>query len=415
MSLAYICISLDQTGFFEYLALTVSKRAGTSGLKLFFYLYLLAGFITIFTSNDIVILTLTPIIIYMAKYTKINPIPYLLAQFFAANIWSTFLYIENPTNIIVAQAYNLSFLNFFLWMAIPTIAGAMAAFLLLWVYFRKQIPKQVTPVNTNSRLSLRDRTGAIYTTIVLITCLILLSITVELAWLFTLICAIACFIRDLGYDIYKHKMGSNEQHKTVQQCGIDEVIVANYKQENNNIHYFKKVRCVITRMPWKIIPFVTGMFIIIGALFEAGWIEIFADGISFLMPNTYASILAMCSLSSISANLFNNQPMTILFTEIMLNINTLNPAILPFVPYDAAFGGMFAIIMGSNYGACFTFIGALAGIMWKNIARDKNVVIGFKQFAKLGFVIMPFVIFTACTVLALEIISFPGLIPVVAP
>ncbi len=415
MSLAYICISLDQTGFFEYLALIVSKRAGTSGLKLFFYIYLLAGFITIFTSNDIVILTLTPIIIYMAKYTKINPVPYILAQFFAANIWSTFLYIENPTNIIVAQAYNLSFLGFFSWMAIPTITGAMTAFLVLWLYFRKQIPKLVTPLNSNSRLALRDRTGAIYTSIVLIVCLTLLSITVEFAWLFALSCAIACFVRDLGYDIYKYKTGSNEQHKIVQPSTIDEIIVQNHEQENVRAKRFKKVRYIVTRMPWKIIPFVAGMFIIIGALFETGWIEVFANGISYLMPNAYASILTMTFISSLSANLFNNQPMTILFTEIMLNINTLNPAILPYVPYDAAFGSMFAVIMGSNYGACFTFIGALAGIMWKNIVSNLNVQIGFKQFAKLGFVVMPFVIFTACTVLTLEIILFPGLIPVLAP
>jgi len=451
MSLAYICISLDQTGFFEYLALIVARRAGTSGMKLFFYLYLLAGFITIFTSNDIVILTLTPIIIYMAKYTKINPVPYLLAQFFAANIWSTFLYIENPTNIIVAQAYNLSFLGFFLWMAIPTVVGGMTAFLILWLYFRKQIPKTLTPLNSHSRLALRDRPGAIYITVVLITCLVLLSITVEFAWLFALICAIACFLRDVGHDILLHKRGPKEQQNIIEPCCIDgvlrnnhlqenigqdilqpnsgpkeqhiivkpdcidEIVINNHAQEHIHSRYFGKVHCVVTRMPWKIIPFVVGMFIIIGALFESGWIELFANGLSYLMPNAYVSILSMCSISALSANLFNNQPMTILFTEILLNLNTVNPSIIPFVPYDAAFGAMFAIIMGSNYGACFTFIGALAGIMWRNIATEKNVPISFRQFAKLGFVVMPFVILAACTVLALEIIAFPGFIPILSP
>jgi len=39
MSLAYICISLDRTGFFEYLSLVVTRKAGTSGMKLFLYLF----------------------------------------------------------------------------------------------------------------------------------------------------------------------------------------------------------------------------------------------------------------------------------------------------------------------------------------------------------------------------------------
>ena len=54
------------------------------------------------TSNDIVILTLTPIIAYFCKYTGSDPLPFLFVQFFSSNIWSIILIIGNPTNIIVA-------------------------------------------------------------------------------------------------------------------------------------------------------------------------------------------------------------------------------------------------------------------------------------------------------------------------
>jgi Na+/H+ antiporter NhaD/arsenite permease-like protein len=62
MALAYICLSLDETGLFAYLALHATKASGNSGKKLFLYFFLLSSFLTMFTSNDIVILTMTPII-----------------------------------------------------------------------------------------------------------------------------------------------------------------------------------------------------------------------------------------------------------------------------------------------------------------------------------------------------------------
>lgn len=58
----------------------------------------MVAILTIFTSNDIVILTFTPFICYFSKNAKINPIPYLVAEF-AATTYSMMLIIGNPTNI----------------------------------------------------------------------------------------------------------------------------------------------------------------------------------------------------------------------------------------------------------------------------------------------------------------------------
>ncbi len=40
--------------------------------------------------------------------------------------------------------------------------------------------------------------------------------------------------------------------------------------------------------------------------------------------------------------------------------------------------------------------------MWVNILRGKGQDINYRKFAKIGFVVTPFVILAACTVLALE-------------
>lgn len=55
--------------------------------------FLLASVLTVLTSNDVVILTLTPIVIHFAKVTKTDPAPLLFLEFYAANTWSMALLI----------------------------------------------------------------------------------------------------------------------------------------------------------------------------------------------------------------------------------------------------------------------------------------------------------------------------------
>lgn len=107
-ALAYLCISLDHTGLLAMVAYKVAQSAGSSGKRLFFYFFALASAMTIFTSNDIVTLTLTPVVFYCSAATKTSPFPYLFAQFYAANICSIVLIIGNPTNVIVGEAFHLT-------------------------------------------------------------------------------------------------------------------------------------------------------------------------------------------------------------------------------------------------------------------------------------------------------------------
>ena len=48
-ALAFLCIALDLTGFFAFLALRAAKNSGGSGVRLFNAFYLLSSFLTMFT------------------------------------------------------------------------------------------------------------------------------------------------------------------------------------------------------------------------------------------------------------------------------------------------------------------------------------------------------------------------------
>ncbi|MBQ1945197.1 MAG: hypothetical protein II346_09350, partial [Ruminococcus sp.] len=85
LSMTLISVFLDNTGFFGKLAMAALKRAGGSQRVLLLSLYLLVSVLTVFTSNDIIVLTFTPFICYFAKNARINPLPYLISEFVAAN------------------------------------------------------------------------------------------------------------------------------------------------------------------------------------------------------------------------------------------------------------------------------------------------------------------------------------------
>lgn len=125
ISMTFLSIYLDEVGFFKYLACVATKKSKANQKILFLILYMLVSVLTIFTSNDIVILTFTPFICYFAKNTKINPIPYLVAEFAAANTWSMLLMIGNPTNIYLSLSSGIDFISYFKVMFLPTIFAGL--------------------------------------------------------------------------------------------------------------------------------------------------------------------------------------------------------------------------------------------------------------------------------------------------
>jgi len=69
-SMTFLSIFLDEVGLFRYLAMFLLKHFRSNQRLLFITLYIMVGILTIFTSNDIVILTFTPFICYFCRNAK---------------------------------------------------------------------------------------------------------------------------------------------------------------------------------------------------------------------------------------------------------------------------------------------------------------------------------------------------------
>ena len=340
-SMTFLSIFLDEVGFFKFIASILTNRCKTNQTSLFFSLYALVSILTIFTSNDIVILTFTPFICYFTKNTKINPIPYLVAEFTAANTWSMMLIIGNPTNIYLATSANINFIEYFKVMFLPTLSAGLTQLLLMYLIFRNELkqPMQIeeSHIKVKSKLDLGFSLGHLLICIVFLVISSYLNISM---WIICILCATSLFISIATSHVIRHKS-------------------------------FESLKRTFLRLPYDLIPFILSMFIIVLALQKQG----ITDYIYSFLGNN--NIILKYGFSSFAmSNLINNIPMSVLFSKV---INFTDPLSLNQAIYST--------IIGSNIGAFLTPIGALAGIMFTDLVRRQEVTYSFLSFIKYGLII----------------------------
>ena len=335
-SMTFLSVYLDEAGFFHYLAGRTLARAGSDQRKLLGSLFLTVSILTVFTSNDIVVLTFTPFIGYFTKAAKINPIPYLVTEFIAANTFSMMLIIGNPTNIYLASGAGIDFLTYIRVMAIPTVFAGIAVYVVIRFLFRKELalPMHGEP----TKASVRHKPTVVLGIVHLAVCTVLLAVASYIGlpmWLIA-VCAAVSLI--------------------VCTCVMNAVTKRGPRLLFRSIH----------RLPWLLIPFVISMFGLVLSLNGSGLSAKIADVLSHGDPVWVYGVT-----SSLSANIINNIPMSVLFTSLLSFGNAPQRAV-------------YATIIGSNLGAYLTPVGALAGIMWMSLLGTVGVDFSFGKFVSYG-------------------------------
>lgn len=124
-TLAYIAISIDASGLIRYLAFKVLQKGGKNGYALYAYLLILFFGLSVVVGNDPVILSGTAFLAYMTTAARNieNPRAWIYAQFSVANVGSAILVSSNPTNLVLAGAFNIKFVEYTANMIVPVIVS----------------------------------------------------------------------------------------------------------------------------------------------------------------------------------------------------------------------------------------------------------------------------------------------------
>ncbi|KAF8826957.1 uncharacterized protein C8R40DRAFT_1096499 [Lentinula edodes] len=217
-SLAYMAITLDISGILQASAFWVSNKGGSNGWKLYFYFYLMLTSLSVVLGNDPVILSGTVFLVYYTTATELEPIPWLISEFAAANTASMVLFVGNPTNVVVCEGFAINNAAFTAYTILPFLACNFVCFLALSFQFRdkKHIPRKLRATGTlNPRSVLRDPGSALVGSLLLGTCLVVIIIVSFFkvdVWKISLPFAVAKLIFDFAWDHYRFTTGKLSHH-----------------------------------------------------------------------------------------------------------------------------------------------------------------------------------------------------------
>ncbi len=261
-------------------------------------------------------------------------------------------------------------------MLLPALAAGFINMFLLYIIFKKKINQPLKHTETiNPRSAITDPTSTILALSMLAGCIICLAIAPYIG--------IQMWIISLGFGL-----------ALLLLLLLRDTLVAITKEHMNKKHF--TVKTTIKKMPLSIIPFVISLFITVEALRIYGItkdIGIFFNNLCG--ASTTATTFLYGISSAFTANILNNIPMTVAYVPIIQTAAHTNllPAVL-------------ATTIGSNLGANITPIGALAGIMWMSILRDKEVKLSFKEFVTYGLLVTPVTLLACLGILAAEFLFF---------
>lgn len=355
VGLIIFALSLEKLGFFEVLAhytLRLSTHRQTLHLqtwKFFVFIGVLASVLATFFSNDGAILILTPLIIALlthienVKFSRSPLIIFLLFVGFMSDFASNTFIFSNLTNIITADFFTITFIDFALAMALPQLFVILAAFILFWILFTRKLPKT---------LEFKVHTQALPKPSITLFCFALITLL-----LFGIIggekFGIALCVFTLGVAFLSTL------------CGILTHKIA--------------LKQMLKLAPLGIVAFSLGLFIVVFGLNNMGLVGLLAEGLKhFDTLPLFAQIFSVGISSSLGSSVINNLPMVML-GDLALK-NSSNALI-------------FAHLLGCNVGAKLTPIGSLATLLWLFSLKRYGISISFLQYMLVALLIVPFVLF----------------------
>ena len=360
-----ISLLLDESGFFEWAALHVSRWGNGRGRLLFTWIVLLGAAVAALFANDGAALILTPIVIAMLLalgFSQGTTLAFVMAAGFIADTASLPLIVSNLVNIVSADFFGLGFTQYASVM-IPVDAAAIAATLImLHLFFRRDIPA------TYDVSLLKTPASAIKD-----------AATFRAGWIVLLLLLVGFFVLEpLGIPV-----------SAIAAAGAAVLFIV--AKRGHGINTGKVLRSA----PWQIVIFSLGMYLVVYGLRNAGLTEYLSGVLNLLAEKgLWAATFGTGFLTAFLSSVMNNMP-TVLIGALSIDGSTATGVVKEAMIY--------ANVIGCDLGPKITPIGSLATLLWLHVLAQKNITITWGYYFRTGIIMTLPVLFITLAALALRL------------